>query len=111
MEGLGRTMIYHVCSTLLMIGVLGLVAQVLLGGCPRRASGQHRHAGTRPWRPCARGGTGARVVYAVGDAIAADDLQRLRRGGRDGPAAENLRLPPTWVVWPLGSAACCSTGW
>jgi len=38
-------MIYLICSTLLLIGVLGLLAQMLLGGAHTGHLGSHAHAG------------------------------------------------------------------
>ena len=101
-------MIYHVCSTLLMIGVLGLVAQVLLGVAHVGHLGQHGghghdghtgHTGTH--------GHGHNVQRSEGQTHAASALWAVLSPltifsvcvgmGATGLLLRHLRLPPTWV--------------
>ena len=90
-------MIYQVCSTLLMIGVLGLLAQVLLGGAHVGHLGQHAHAGARH-----RGGLrsgGNRAASTLWALLSPLTIFSVCVGvGATGLLLKHLRLPSVWVI-------------
>lgn len=105
-------MIYHVCSTLLMIGFLGLVAQALLGGAHVGHLGQHAghahgghagHSGAQghghAQNPAQHSEGQARAASALWAVLSPLTIFSVCVGmGATGLLLKHLRLPPTWVA-------------
>ena len=89
-------MIYQICSTLLMIGVLGLLAQVFLGSAHIGHVGQHAHAGHTHGGPRTEGNQAASTLWAL---LSPLTLFSVCVGmGATGLLMKHLHLPSAWVI-------------